>query len=63
MNAARGPGVYLRNQDAIKTNLKAMDSWIEIMKLHFEEEDLTERQECIELTSNMEETALNCVMV
>ena len=32
------------------------------MKLHFEEEDLSERQECIALTSNLEGTALNCVM-
>ena len=32
------------------------------MKLHFEEEDLTERQECSALTSNLEGTALNCVM-
>ena len=32
------------------------------MKLHFEEEELTERQECSALTSNLEGTALNCVM-
>ena len=32
------------------------------MKLHFEEEDLSERQECRTLTSNLEGTALNCVM-
>ena len=32
------------------------------MKLHFEEEDLSERQECSALTSNLEGTALNCVM-
>ena len=38
------------------------DTWIYIMKLHFEEQDLTERQECSALTSNMEGTALNCVM-
>ena len=35
-----------------------IDTWIEVMKLHFEEEDLSERQEC----SNLEGTALNCVM-
>ena len=35
---------------------------IEVMKLHFEEEDLSERQECSALTSNLEGTALNCVM-
>ena len=39
-----------------------IDTWIEIMKLHFEEEDLSERQECSALTSNLEGTALNCVM-
>ena len=32
------------------------------MKLHFEEEDLTERQKCSALTSNLEGTALNCMM-
>ena len=32
------------------------------MKLHFEEEDLSERQECSALTSNLEGRALNCVM-
>ena len=39
-----------------------IDTWIEVMKLHFEEEDLTERQECKALTSILEEKALNCVM-
>ena len=39
-----------------------IDTWIEVMKLHFEEEDLSERQECSALTSNLEWTALNCVM-
>ena len=32
------------------------------MKLQFEEEDLSQRQECSALTSNLEGTALNCVM-
>ena len=32
------------------------------MKLHFDEEDLSERQECSALTSNLEGAALNCVM-
>ena len=32
------------------------------MKLHFEEEDLSDRQECSSLTSNPEGTALNCMM-
>ena len=39
-----------------------IDTWIEVMKLHFEEEDLSERQECSALTSTLEGTALNCVM-
>ena len=39
-----------------------IDTWIEVMKLLFEEEDLSERQECSTLTSNLEGTALNCVM-
>ena len=30
-----------------------IDTWIEVMKLHFEEEDLSERQECRALTSNL----------
>ena len=38
------------------------DTWVEVMKLHFEEEDLSERQECSALTSKLERTALNCVM-
>ena len=39
-----------------------IDTWIEVMKLHFEEEDLSESQEYSALTSNLEGTALNCVM-
>ena len=39
-----------------------IDTWIEVMKLHFEEEGLWERQECSALTSNLEGSALNCVM-
>ena len=39
-----------------------IDTWIEVMKLHFEEEDLSERQECSALTSSLEGTALNCVL-
>ena len=39
-----------------------IDTWIEVMKLHFEEEELSERQECSALTSNLEGTALNYVM-
>ena len=32
------------------------------MKLHFEEESLSKKQECSALTSNLEGTALNCVV-
>ena len=39
-----------------------IDTWIMVMKLHFEEEDLSEREECSALTSNLKGTALNCVM-
>ena len=39
-----------------------IDTWIEVMRLHFEEDDLSERQECSALTSNLEGTALNCVL-
>ena len=39
-----------------------LDTWIEVMKLHFDEEDLSEKQECSALNSNLEGTALNCVM-
>ena len=39
-----------------------IDTWIEVMKLHFQEEDLSERQECSALTSNLEGTARNCVL-
>ena len=38
------------------------DGWIEVMKLHFEEENLSMKQECSALTSNLEGTALSCVM-
>ena len=32
------------------------------MKLHFEEKDLSDSQECSALTSNLEGTTLNCVI-
>ena len=38
-----------------------IDTWIEVMKLHFEEENLSKKQECSALTSKLEGTALNCV--
>ena len=39
-----------------------IDTWIEVMKLHFEEESLSKIQKCSALTSNLEGTAPNCVM-
>ena len=39
-----------------------IDTWIEVMKLHFEQENLSKKQECSALTSNLEGTALSCVM-
>ena len=33
------------------------------MRLHFEEENLSKKQECSALTSNLKDTALNCVML
>ena len=39
-----------------------IDTWIEVIKLHFEEESLSEKQECSALTSNLEGTALSCVL-
>ena len=39
-----------------------IDTWIEVMKLYFEEENLSKKQEFSALTSNLEGTALNCVM-
>ena len=39
-----------------------IDTRIKVMKLHFEEEDLSERKECSAVTSNLEEAALNCVL-
>ena len=39
-----------------------IDTWIEVMKLHFEEQNLSKKQECSALTSNLEGTSLNCVM-
>ena len=39
-----------------------IDTLIEVMNLHFEEENLSKKQECSALTSNLEGTALNNVM-
>ena len=40
-----------------------IDTWIEVMKLHFEAENLSKKQECSSLTSNLEGTSLYWVMV
>ena len=39
-----------------------IDTWIEVMKLHLEEENLSRKQDCSALTSNLEGTTLSCVM-
>ena len=39
-----------------------IDTWIEVMKLHFEEKNLSKKQVCRALTSNLDGTALNWVM-
>ena len=52
----RKPRCYTEESDC------CIDTWIEVMELHFEEEEFSERQECSALTSNLEGTALNCVM-
>ena len=39
-----------------------IDTWMEVMKLHFEEENISKKQECSVLTSNLEDTALSCAM-
>ena len=45
MNAVRSLEESLRNQDAIKSESDGcIDTWIEVMKLNFEEEDLSQRQ-------------------
>ena len=54
--ALRKPKSYKEESDG------CIDTWIEVMKLHFEEESLSKKQECGELTSTPEGTALNCVM-
>ena len=65
MNAVRSPEsrrVFKKPRCYKDESDGCIDTWIEVMKLHFEEEDLSERQECSALTSNLEGTALNCVM-
>ena len=39
-----------------------IDTWIEVMKLHFEEENLCKKHECSALKSNLEGTTLSCVI-
>ena len=39
-----------------------IDTWREVIKLYFDEEDLKERQACSALTCNLEGTTLNCVI-
>ena len=63
MNAVKSPERVFNKSRCYKNYSDGcLDTWIEVIKLHFEEEDLTERQECSALTSNLEGTALNDVM-
>ena len=63
MNVAKSPEGFFKKPRCYKDESDVcIDTWIEVMKLHFEEEDLSERQECSALTSKLEGTALNCVM-
>ena len=40
-----------------------IDTWVEVMRLHLEQDNLNdERQDCTELLSNLEGTALKCVV-
>ena len=39
-----------------------IDTWLEVMKLYFEEENISKKQECSALTSHLDGTALNCEM-
>ena len=40
-----------------------IDTWVEVMRLHLEQENLNdERQACTAILSNLEGTALNCVV-
>ena len=39
-----------------------IDTWIDGMKLHFEGDNLSKKQECSAVTRNLEATALICVM-
>ena len=63
MNVAKSPeGFFKKPRCYIDKSDGCIDTWIEVMKLHFEEDDLPERQKCSALTSTLEKTALNCVM-
>ena len=40
-----------------------IDTWVEVMRLHLEQDNLNdERQACTAILSNLEGTALKCVM-
>ena len=54
--------VYKKPRNYKEESDGCIDTWIEVKKLNFEEEDLSEKQECSALASNLEWTALNCVM-
>ena len=37
------------------------DTYVEVMKLNFEEENISKKQECSKLTIDLEATGINCV--
>ena len=37
------------------------DTYLEVMKLNFEEENISKKQECSKLTIDLEATGINCV--
>ena len=60
MNVVKSPERFSKKPGCQKDeSVGCIDTWIGVMKLHCEEEDLSERQECSARTSNLEGTALN----
>ena len=57
------PGKPSRNQRNLKTTEMDASTWVEVMRLHLEQDNLNdERQACTAILSNLEGTALKCVV-
>ena len=58
------PGIPSRNQKKFKDDSHGcIDTWVEVMRLHLEQDNLNDgRQECTAILSNLEGTALKCVV-